>query len=136
MRTSIKLLSIAVFTSSALSGCLLVPEQPQEPVVQTPVVVAPPPPPACYEVAALQRVEIPAETRTVVGISLIENPPYDPIETRTEQKIITKQAEVYYALVDPATGNQKEVTNLCDPAVPRGPVGPLPGEALGAPTTG
>jgi len=136
MRISFKFLTAASFTSTVLSGCLLVPEPVQAPVIQPPVVVQAPPPPSCYEVSALQRVEIPAETRTVVGISLIENPPYEPIEQRTEQKIVTKQAEVYYALIDPATGNQREVTNLCDPAVPRGPVGPLPGEAIGAPTPG
>jgi len=136
MRTSFKLLTAAVISSSALSACSLVPKKPQEPIVQAPVVVAVPPPPTCYEVAALERVEIPAETRTVVGVSLIENPPYQPIEQRTEQKIVTKQAEVYYALVDPATGNQREVTNLCDTTIPRGLIGPLPGEAIGAPTPG
>lgn len=86
--------------------------------------------------SSLQRIEIPAETKTVVGISLIENPPYEPIETRTEQKIVIKQAEVYYAVIDPATGNQREVTNLCDRSVPVGPVGPTPGQVIGAPTSG
>jgi len=133
MRTSFKLLTAAVFSSIALSGCAVVPEPVEEPVAQAPVVIVPPAP-TCFEVAALQRVEIPAETRTVVGISLIENPPYEPIEQRTEQQIITKQAEVYYALIDPATGNQREVTNLCDPSVPVGPVGPLEGEVIGAPS--
>jgi len=110
---------------------------PQEPaIIQPPVVVEVPPAPTCFEVSALQRVEIPAETRIVVGISLIENPPYRPIEQRTEQEIVTKQAEVYYAQVDPVTGNQKEVTNLCDPTVIVGPVGPGPGEAVGATTSG
>jgi len=136
MHTSIKLLSAASFAAMTLSGCSLVPEEPQQPVVQAPVIVQAPPPPTCYEVTALQRFEIPAETRTVVGISLIENPPYEPIQRRTEQKIVTKQAEVYYALVDPATGNQREVTNLCNPNVPRGPIGPLPGELIGEPTPG
>jgi len=133
MRTFFKLLTAAVFTSSALSGCLLVPEPVQEPVVQAPVVVVAPPPPTCYDVAAVQRVEIPAETRTVTGISLIDNAPYPPIERRTEQKIITKQAEVFYVLVDPATGNQKEIRNFCDPSVQIGPVGPGEGEAIGDP---
>jgi len=132
MRTSIKLLSSAVLASSVLSACAVVPEPIEEPVVD--VVVVAPPPPACYEVAALTRVEIPAETRVVVGITLIDNSPYAPIEQRTEQKIVTKQAEVYYALVDPETGNQREITNLCDPAVPVGPIGPGPGQAIGGPT--
>jgi len=135
MRTSFKLLTLAVFSSSALSGCLLVPKPVEEPVAP-PIVIEVPPVPTCFEVSALQRVEIPAETRVVVGISVIENPPYAPIEQRTEQEIITKQAEVYYAIVDPETGNQKEVTNLCDTSVVIGPIGPREGEAVGAPTPG
>ena len=136
MHTSIKWLSAASFTALVSSGCAVVPEEAPQPVVQAPIIVQAPTPPSCYEVAALQRVEIPAETKTVVGISLIENPPYEPIQRRTEQKIVTKQAEVYYALIDPATGNQREITNLCDPSVPRGPVGPGPGQTIGAPTQG
>ena len=136
MRASIKLLTTAVFTATALSACLVVPEPVEEPVIQAPVVVEIPQAPLCYEVSALRRVEIPAVTKTVTGISLIENPPYDPIEQRTQQKIVVQQGEVYYALVDPATGNQREVTNLCDTTIPVGPIGPGPGEAIGAPTTG
>ena len=134
MSTSFKGLLAIGLMSAALSACASVPEE--EPVVQAPVVVVVPPTPTCFEVAALQRIEVPAETKTVVGISLIENPPYEPIEQRTEQVIVVKQAEVYYAVVDPETGNQKEVTNLCDPNVVVGPVGPAPGEAVGAPTSG
>ena len=136
MRTSLKQLTAAVLASAALSGCLVIPEPVEEPVVQVPVVVELPPTPTCYEVAALQRVEIPPETKTVVGISVIENPPYDPIEQRTEQEIIIKQAEVFYVVVDPETGNQKEVTNFCDSTVEVGPIGPAPGEAYGTPTQG
>jgi len=137
MRTHTTRLLTVTFAAASLTACAVIPE-PVEPVepVAPPVVVEVPPAPTCFEVSALQRVEIPAETRTVVGISLIENPPYDPIEQRTEQEIVIKQAEVYYAVVDPETGNQKEVTNLCDPAVVVGPVGPAPGEAVSSPTTG
>ncbi len=135
MRTSFKGLTTFAFASATLSACAVVPVA-EEPVVQRPVVIAPPPPPACFEVAALQRVEVPAETKTVVGISLIENPPYDPIEQRTEQKIVTKRAEVFYVVTDPATGNQTEVTNFCDNNVVVGPVGPGLGESLGNPTRG
>ena len=134
MRLSLKTILLPVTASAVLSGCLVVPEPVQEPVVQTPVVVNVPSAPLCYEVSSLQIVEVPAETRTVVGISLIENPPFDPIEQRTEQKIVMKQAEVFYVTVDPVTGNQSEVTNFCDQTVQTGPVGPAPGEALGVPT--
>jgi len=84
MRTSYLLLAACTITASALSACLVVPDP--EPEIAPEIVVEAPPPPTCYEVSALQRVEIPAETKTVVGISLIENPPYDPIE----QKFITR----------------------------------------------
>lgn len=136
MRTSLKQLTAAVLASAALSACHVIPKPVEEPVVQAPVVVELPPAPTCYEVTALQRVEIPAETKTVVGISLIENPPYDPIEQRTEQEIVTKQAEVFYVVVDPETGNQTEVTNFCSTDVEIGPVGPGLGETIGAPTSG
>lgn len=123
-------LSAAIF-----SGCAVVPEVVEEPPAP-PIVVEVPPAPTCFEVASLQRVEIPAETKTIVGISLIENPPYDPIEQRTEQKIVTKQAEVFYVVTDPATGNQTEVTDFCDESIQTGPIGPAPGEAFGTPTQG
>lgn len=135
MRTSFKGLTAVIFASATLTACAVVPIV-EEPVVQAPVVVEVPPAPTCYEVTALQRVEIPAETKTVVGISLIENPPYEPIEQRTEQKIVIKQAEVFYVITDPATGNQTEVTNLCDGNAEVGPVGPAPGQVIGAPTQG
>jgi len=134
MRTHNTRLLAAAFATITLSACAVIPE-PVEPVAP-PIVVEVPPTPTCFEVSALQRVEIPAETKTVVGISIIENPPYDPIEQRTEQEIVIKQAEVYYAVIDPQTGNQKEVTNLCDPTVVVGPVGPAPGELIGASTPG
>ncbi len=135
MRTSFKGLSALTLATVTLSACAVVPVV-EEPVIQEPVIVEIPPAPTCYEVTALQRVEIPAETKTVVGISLIENPPYDPIEQRTEQEIVIKQAEVFYVITDEATGNQTEVTNFCSADVEVGPIGPAPGEALGAPTSG
>ncbi len=134
MRSSLKGLSAIIFTAATLSACAVIPEE--EPVVETPIVVEVPPAPTCYEVSALQRVEIPAETKTVVAISQIENPPYDPIEQRTEQEIVIKQAEVFYVIMDPETGNQTEVTNFCSDNVEVGPVGPAPGELMGGSTSG
>ena len=128
MRIKYKELLVLGVMSATVSACAVVPLE--EPVVQAPVVVQAPPPPSCYEVAALQRVEVPAETKTVVGISLIENPPYEPIEQRTETQIITKQSQVFYVLTNQQTGNQTEVTNFCNPNVVVGPVGPAPGEIL------
>ena len=135
MHNTFKGLSALTLMAVTVSACAVVPIV-EEPVIQEPVVVEVPPAPVCYEVNALQRVEIPAETKIVVGVSLIENPPYEPIEQRVEQKIVVKQAEVFYVVTDPATGNQKEVTNFCSEDVVIGPVGPAPGEILGAPTSG
>ena len=136
MWTTLKGVTAVTLATITLSACATAPLPQPEPVVQAPVVVTPPPPPVCYEVAALQRVEIPAETKTVTGISLIENPPYEPIEQRTQQNIVIKQAEVFYVVTDTTTGNQTEVTNFCDPNVVTGPVGPAPGEALGTQSRG
>lgn len=133
MRITATFTLAALGLSVALSGCLVVPE---EPVVQAPIVVTPPPLPACFEVSQLKRVEVPAETRTVTAISVIENPPYRPIEQRTEQKIITKPAEVFYVRVDAETGNEVEVTNFCDSTVVTGPIGPGEGELAEPATAG
>lgn len=119
--------------SAVTSGCAVIPDEP-EVVIEPPVaIVVPPVEPLCYEVAELQRVEVPAETKTVYAVSVIENPPYEPIEQSTEQKIVIKQAEVFYVKVDPSTGSQAEVTSFCDQTVQTGPVGPAAGELQGPP---
>jgi len=56
MRHSIKWLTAAIFSSSVLSGCLLVPEPVEAPVIPEPVVVNVPPAPTCLDVSAVQRV--------------------------------------------------------------------------------
>ena len=131
MRLNAILISSALLTGSFISGCAVVPKEPVV-EVQEPIVIAPPKP-LCFELADLQRVEIPAETKVVHGITIIENPPYEPLEQRTAQRIITKQAEVYYVRVDAATGNSTEITNLCDKTIQTGPVGPGAGELDGPP---
>jgi len=119
--------------STAITGCAVIPEEP-EIIIEEPVaIVVPPVEPLCYEIAELQKVEVPAETKTVYAVSVIENPPYEPIEQRTEQRIVIKQAEVFYVKVDPETGNQAEVTTFCDENVEVGPVGPAEGELEGPP---
>lgn len=134
MRNIATLTLAALGMSAGLSACMVVPEEPD--VTMTDPVVVAPTIPDCYEVAQLQRVEIPAETKTVYGVSVIENPPYAPIEQRTEQKIIIRPAQVSYVRVDAATGNQVQVTNLCDSSIEIGPVGPGAGELSGVPIDG
>lgn len=123
--SSIGTLTAALALSAGLSGCMVIPEK--KPVAE-PIVVAPPPLPTCFEVSELTRVEVPAETRTVTSITSIDNPPYEPIETRTTQEIIVKQAEVFYTRTDASDGIAREVTNLCDPSAEIGAVGPGEGE--------
>ena len=132
MRLNALLISSIFMTGSFIAGCAVVPEPEPEVVVQAPIVVAPPQP-LCFEVAELKRVEIPAETKTIYTNSVIENPPYEPIEQRAQQEIIVKQAEVFYVKEDPQTGNQTEVTAFCDPNVQTGPIGPAEGEFNGPP---
>lgn len=124
------ILSLTALTAGAiLSGCAVVPE----PEVETREIVVAPPEPVCYDVTELKRIEIPAETKTVYGVSLIENPPYQPISQRTEQKIIVKQAEVSYVIVNAETGTETKVTDLCDSTIQTGRVGPATGELAGPP---
>lgn len=132
MRLNALLISSTLLTGSFIAGCAVVPEPEPEIAVQEPIVVAPPEP-LCFEVADLKRVEIPAETKTIYTNSVIENPPYEPIEQRAQQEIIIKQAEVFYVKEDPETGNQTEVTAFCDENVEVGPIGPAEGEYSGPP---
>lgn len=79
------------------------------PPVQMPVVVETPPVRTCIELADLRRVVIPAKTKTVIAITEIDNPPYEPIQRKEEQTRIISPEYVYY--VD-ETG--REVKNICE----------------------
>ena len=63
----------------------------------------------CTPYSAAQRVVIPAETKTVIAITEIENPPYEPIQRKETQTRVVKPEQVIY--VD---GEGKEITDLCE----------------------
>ena len=57
----------------------------------------------------LEKVDVPAETKMVTTIVLIDNPPYDPIERREEQERVVREAYTMY--VD-AEG--QPVSDICE----------------------
>lgn len=95
---------LALATVLALTACKTVPE-PEAPVI----VIPPKPVQTCAPVSALTRVVIPAETKTQTAITMIDNPPYEPIESRTTRIVVVKPAQVFY--VD---SEGKEVLDICD----------------------
>lgn len=80
-----------------------------EPIQEKPVVVDVQPVNTCRAISELQRVVIPAKTKTVTSVSVIENPPYEPIEREETHTVEISPAIVYY--VD-STGAQ--VTDICE----------------------
>jgi len=112
------ILAILSLTALILPACAVVPEVPPAPVVVTAPVQT------CKPVSALEKVVIPAETKVQYAISSIDNPPYEPIETRIKQERIIKQAQIVY--VD---SEGREVIDICE-NVERGFVGPAAGEIL------
>lgn len=89
-----------------LSACATAPK-PEEKVVIAPVPVQ-----TCTPVSALQKVVIPAKTKTFYAITEIENPPYEPIQRKEKQtRIITPEQVIY---VD---SEGREVTDVCNPEI-------------------
>lgn len=104
----------------ALSACKTVPE-----VIPAPVVVKVEPiEQTCAPVSSLQRVVIPAETKIMYAITMIDNPPYDPIERKEKQVRIVKPAEILYVDTD-----GRQVLDICE-TVEVGPTGPGVGETI------
>ena len=95
-----------LFASAILPACATAPDPLPEP---EPVAVQPDPVKTCFELAELRRVVVPAVTKTVIAITEIENPPYEPIQRREEQTREVSPEYVYY--VDD-TG--AAVTESCD----------------------
>jgi len=88
----------------ALSACRTTPE-PEAP----PVVIDPGPVQTCTPISALEKVVIPEETETYTAITMIENPPYDPIERKETLTRVVKEAQIIY--VD---SEGREVIDICD----------------------
>lgn len=102
-------LILGLFTAAMLTACASTPDPlPEpEPVVEQPEPVAVK---TCIDLADLRRVVVPAETKKVIAITEIANPPYEPIQRREEQTRIVKPEYVYY--VDDETG--ATVTESCE----------------------
>lgn len=103
----------------ALSACTTTPEPIPETIVVTPEIVK-----TCAPVSALQRVVIPAETKVQYAITMIDNPPYEPIESKTKQTRIVKPAEIIYVDTE-----GRQVIDICEP-VELGATGPGVGEII------
>ncbi len=115
------LLSITLIIG--LSACKTVPEP--EPIPEPIIVEVPAPIQTCAPVSTLQMVTIPAETKVQYAITLIDNPPYEPIESKTKRTIVVKPAQIFY--VD---SEGREVLDICEKNIPIGPTGPGVGEAI------
>lgn len=113
--------ALPIAAIAALSACKTVPEVPPAPVV-----VEVEPLQTCAPVSSLQRVVIPAETKIMYAITMIDNPPYEPIERKEKQVRIVKPAEILY--VDT---QGRQVLDICED-VEVGPTGPGVGETLAA----
>lgn len=114
------LVSAAIMTG--LAACTTVPEPIPEPVV----VIPPEPIRTCAPVSALTKVVIPAETKTQGVITMVDNPPYEPIETRTTRTIVVKAAQVIYVDTE-----GREVLDICDKeTLEIGETGPAAGEII------
>lgn len=114
------LLSAAVMTG--LAACKTVPEPIPEPVV----VIPPEPVRTCAPVSALTKVVVPAETKVQYAITMIDNPPYEPIENKVKRTIVIKPAQVFY--VD---SENREVLDICEKgSIELGDTGPGVGATL------
>lgn len=111
---------IGLLTATTLSACAT--SQPEAPNV----IIDTAPIQTCAPVATLQKVTIPAETKKQTAITMIDNPPYEPIETRVERQIVITPAQVLF--VD---GSGREVIDICETNIARGYVGPGPGAIIG-----
>ncbi len=102
----------------AATGCKTT--QPEAPEI----VINAPPIQTCAPVSSLQKVVIPAETKIRYAITMIDNPPYEPIERKEKQVVVVKPAQIIY--VD---SEGKEVLDICED-VERGATGPGVGEMI------
>lgn len=80
----------------------------------------------CIEVSELKKVELPAQTKIQYAITIIDNPPYEPIENKVKREIVTKQASIYYQ-----DSNGNKVQDICDKEnIIFGSIGPEIGETI------
>ena len=118
MKFNIKNLSILPFIG--LLSCETLPENQN---VTNPNVA---PMETCIAVSELRKVELPAETKIQYAITIIDNPPYEPIENKVKREIVTKQASIYYQ-----DSNGNKALDICDKEnIIIGGIGPEIGETI------
>ena len=114
------LLSAAMMIS--LSACKTAPEPIPEPVV----VIPPEPVQTCAPVSALTKLVIPAETKVQYAITMIDNPPYEPIENKVKRTIVVKPAQIIYVDTE-----GREILDICNKeTIEIGETGPGIGETV------
>lgn len=116
-----RLLPLALISTLAVSACATV-----EPEIEQ-IVIEPAPVQTCIPLDQLEKRTIPAVTRQQTAITMIDNPPYEPIETRTQRTIIVTPAEVLYV-----NAEGKEALDICEKGIEIGQVGPAAGAILDA----
>ena len=88
-----------------LAGCATSDPEPEA------VYIPPPEIRTCFAREELTVVEVPAETRTVKAITMIDNPPYEPIESVQE---IVQEVRPAYTEYQDGAGNTVTTDMLCD----------------------
>jgi len=117
---------LAITLLGSIAACTTVPEP-----IPEPVIVDVQPIQTCAPVSSLQQVIIPPETKVQYAITMIENPPYEPIESKTKRTIVVKPAQTFY--VD---SQGREVLDICEKDIIRGDTGPGIGETIEETTEG
>ena len=102
MTTRIALASLAVL---ALSACKTTPDV--QPIEEVQVEVEPVL--TCYPIETLTKVDIPAVTKTVTTVVLIDNHPYEPLEKEEQREVVIEEARVAYV-----NAEGQEVVDICD----------------------
>ena len=84
-----------------------------EPELEEPVTIVTPPIQTCTPISSVERVVIPAVTKTQYVITEIDNDPYPPIQSRTERTVVVEEEKVIYV-----NSEGREVLDLCPEETP------------------
>ncbi len=113
---------LALLCGTAFTAC-----QTTQPEART-MIVTPESLQTCMSVEGLTKKVIPAETKVQYAITQIENPPYEPIQTKVKQTKVVKPAKVIYV-----NEQGSEIVDICETNVEIGEIGPGVGEVIADP---
>ena len=105
-----------IATACTLAACRSTPEPVETVEVEVPIAQA------CVPLAQLQAVTIPEETEQYTAITMIDNPPYEPIERRETLTRVVKEAHVIY---QNAEGERVEESKICERQAPASQFRPM-----------